>query len=152
MTEQTTTNGRTIPLVVHLGRLAQRASDAALPVGDLRNRHLVALKFLGDLGPVGQQAIADALQLDPSNVVLLLNELEGFGLAVRRRDPADRRRHIVELSPAGRETLADAYSRMSAVEARLLGSLTEPEREKLYELLSRALGTAPSASCDVNPT
>jgi MarR family transcriptional regulator, lower aerobic nicotinate degradation pathway regulator len=69
--------------------------------GGLRPRHLIGLKLLSEQGPAGQQGLADALCLDPSNVVVLLNELEERGLITRRRDPADRRRHIVELSSLG---------------------------------------------------
>jgi DNA-binding MarR family transcriptional regulator len=37
--------------------------------GGLRPRHLVALKLLSERGAQGQRGLAEALSLDPSNVV-----------------------------------------------------------------------------------
>ncbi len=81
------------------------------------------------------------LSLDPSNVVGLLNELEERGLITRRRDPTDRRRHIVDLSPTGEAAIADAYIRLRLVEDDLLAALSPEERATLFHLLVRAAGT-----------
>ena len=110
--------------------------------GGLRPRHLIALKLLSEQGPTSQQGLAEALSLDPSNVVGLLNELEERGLITRRRDPADRRRHIVELSAAGTDELCLAQTRLSRVEDDLLSALSAEDRATLYWLLVRAVGAA----------
>jgi DNA-binding MarR family transcriptional regulator len=136
-----------LPLLDHFARLGRRAYEGVMTPGGLRPRHLVALKLLSEQGPQSQQGLADALSLDPSNVVGLLNELEERDLVVRRRDPSDRRRHIVELSPAGEEELAVAYARLSRVEGELLGGLSAGERATLYGLLQRAVGVK-SPPCD----
>ncbi|MCW2651015.1 MAG: hypothetical protein JWR32_1991 [Mycobacterium sp.] len=121
--------------------------------GGLRPRHLIALKLLSEQRSASQQGLTDALQLDPSNVVALLNELEERGLITRRRDPTDRRRHIVELSSAGRDELACAQTRLSRVEDDLLGALSARERGTLYRLLVRAAGIAsPPCAADQPPT
>jgi len=79
----------------------------------------------------------------------LLNELEERGLIVRRRDPADRRRHIVELSRLGVKELAAAYDLVSLVEDDVLGALSAGERVTLYRLLQQALnGESPSCTAD----
>jgi DNA-binding MarR family transcriptional regulator len=78
----------------------------------------------------------------------LLNELEERGLITRRRDRADRRRHIVELSALGEDELALAYARLRDVEDDLLGVLSPAERATLYDLLVRAVG-AKSSPCEV---
>jgi DNA-binding MarR family transcriptional regulator len=83
--------------------------------------------------------MAEALSLDPSNVVGLLNELEDRNLITRRRDRDDRRRHIVELAPEGLAQLRLAWSRLDEVEDDLFRALTAAERAMLYELLSRAV-------------
>src|SRR5271156_2172872 len=95
-----------LPLLDHLARVGRRAAEVSMSPGGLRPRHLIALKLLGEQGPASQHWLPDALSLDPSNVVGLLNELEERGLITRRRDPADRRRHIVELSAKGADELA----------------------------------------------
>ncbi len=119
----------------------------------LRPRHLIALKLLNDRGSTSQQGLTDALHLDPSNVVALLNELEERGLISRHRDRADRRRHIVELSSDGRAELSRAQARLGRVEDELLGALSAEERDSLYQLLVRAAGVStPSCAADVAPT
>src|SRR5216684_3127188 len=138
---------RLLPLLEHLARVGRRAAETSMPPGGLRPRHLIALKLLSERGPASQQDLADALSLDPSNVVGLLNELEERGLITRRRDRADRRRHIVELSPLGEDELAVAYGRLSDVEDDLLSALSTQERATLYDLLVRAVG-AKSPPCD----
>src|ERR1700694_2429338 len=100
---------RLLPLLEHLARVVRRAAESSMSPGGLRPRHLIALKLLSEQGPASQQGLADALSLDPSNVVGLLNDLEERGLITRRRDRVDRRRHIVEPSPRGEDALARAY-------------------------------------------
>jgi DNA-binding MarR family transcriptional regulator len=139
-----------LPLLDHLARVGRRAAEASMAPGGLRPRHLIALKLLNEHGPASQQGLAEALSLDPSNVVGLLNELEERGLIVRRRDPADRRRHIVELSATGTGELCQAQARLSRVEDDLLAVLTAEERATLYRLLARAVdavGGGKQAAC-----
>jgi MarR family transcriptional regulator, lower aerobic nicotinate degradation pathway regulator len=138
-----------LPLLEHLARMGRRAYENELVPGGLRPRHLIALKLLGDHGPQSQQGLAEGLSLDPSNVVGLLNELEERALIVRRRDRADRRRHIVELSAAGEEEVSLANARVVVVEDQLLAGLSGNERTVLFELLERAIGTA-TPPCDAS--
>jgi DNA-binding MarR family transcriptional regulator len=129
-----------LPLIEHLARVGRRAAETSMDPGGLRPRHLIALQLLSENGPASQQGLADALSLDPSNVVGLLNELEERELITRRRDPADRRRHIVELSLTGQGELNLALARLSCVENDLLSALSSQERVTLYDLLTRAVG------------
>src|SRR5882757_3590131 len=128
-----------LPLLDHLARVGRRAADSSMARDDLRPRHMVALNLLSENGPASQQGLAEALSLDPSNVVGLLNELEERELVTRRRNRDDRRRHIVELAPRGREQLSLAWSRLDTVEDHLFRALTAAERETLYKLLSRVV-------------
>lgn len=141
-----------LPLIEHLARVARRAYEAGhfVEAGCLRPRQLVALNLLREHGPLSQQALGEALTLDPSNVVGLLNELEERGLITRQRDPADRRRHIVSLSPGGQAELATTGGQLTAVEDEVLKGLSPAERATLYELLQRAVGGAPNA-CKATP-
>jgi len=136
---KTTGGQQVLPLLDHLARVGRRAADNSMAPDGLRPRHLVALNLLNENGPASQQGLAEALSLDPSNVVGLLNELEERELVTRLRDREDRRRHIVELAPQGRKQLRLAWSRLDEVENDLFGALTAPERETLYKLLSRVV-------------
>src|SRR3984893_3246462 len=137
-----------LPLLDHFARVGRRAYEGVTAPGGLRPRHLVALKLLSEQGSQSQQGLADALSLDPSNVVGLLNELEERDLVVRRRDPLDRRRHIVELSRRGEDELCLAYTRLRVVEDDLFSALNTAERATLYDLVVRAVGVT-SPPCDV---
>jgi DNA-binding MarR family transcriptional regulator len=136
-----------LPLIEYLARVARRAYEAGhfVEAGCLRPRQLVALNLLHEHGPLSQQALGEALSLDPSNVVGLLNELEERGLITRQRDPADRRRHIVSLSPAGQAEAATG-GQLAAIEDDVLKALSPAERATLHELLQRAVG-GPANAC-----
>src|ERR1700742_5298545 len=139
---------RSSALLSHLARLIRMASEAELEPLGLRPRHLVALTVMRENGGVsGQQELATELGVDRTNLVGLLNELEGEGLILRRRAAQDRRRHIVELTPAGEERLAAAEAAIGAAEDEVLGALTDRPREQLFELLQRAsAGRAPDCA------
>ena len=142
---------RLLPLLDYLARVGRRAAEASMAPGGLRPRHLIALKVLDEQGAVTQQALAETLSLDPSNVVGLLNDLEERRLITRRRDPEDRRRHIVEVSSLGEEELELANARLSCVENELLSALNDEERSTLYDLLVRAVGVATTCTLEVGP-
>jgi DNA-binding MarR family transcriptional regulator len=145
--EDAMTGQQILPLIDHLARLGRRAADVCGSSGCLRPRHLIAIKLLFDHGPMTQQQLGEALSLDPSNVVGLLNELEERGLIERRRDPADRRRHIVSLSAAGANSLETSDSEFRYIEDDLLKALTPDERSQLYNLLVRAVGGVMPGDC-----
>jgi DNA-binding MarR family transcriptional regulator len=126
-----------IVLLTRLARLVYRRSTEDL-LG-IRLKELMALAYLRDHAQASQQALSEAMHLDANNCVLLLNELEGFGFATRQRDPTDRRRHIVELTDAGRQALEHAEQAQQTIEGDVLGALSASERATLRDLLSRAL-------------
>jgi DNA-binding MarR family transcriptional regulator len=129
---------QSLVLIHHLERVARRRFEIAIEPTGLRPRHVQALTILRDHGAMTQGALGDALRLDPANLVGLLNELEQRALLARRRDPTDRRRHIVELSPAGRKALARAESALASVQDDVLSGLDDDERCTLHTLLLRA--------------
>jgi DNA-binding MarR family transcriptional regulator len=122
-------------LFVQLGRTARRWFGAALAPLELKPPQVGALHQLGG-GSMSQQALGDALDLDASNLVAVLNDLEDKGLITRRRDPEDRRRHIVEITETGVERLADVGVLVADVEERLVAALDEEQRAQLQELLT----------------
>jgi MarR family transcriptional regulator, temperature-dependent positive regulator of motility len=133
--------------MVLLTRLAKqvyrRSSEELL---GMHLRHLMALSYLRDHDRSPQQELAEALCMDANNVVLLLNELEDREYVARRRDPDDRRRHIVELTTAGRQALKSAENAQEGIEDEVLSALDSQERATLWQLLTRALyGSEPAS-------
>jgi MarR family transcriptional regulator, lower aerobic nicotinate degradation pathway regulator len=131
----------------HLARRMRSHSEATLAALELRPRHLLTLTVLRDIGGCTQQVLAERLTIDRTNLVGLLNELEAEQWIERRRSPEDRRRHIVEITPAGRETLAKAEFALAAVEDEVLAALGAEQREALYQLLAQATRDLPLSSC-----
>ena len=69
----------------------------------------------------------------------MLNDLEDLEYAERRRDPADRRRHLVDITDAGLEALEQAELAQGSIEDEILGGLSTSERAELRRLLVKAL-------------
>jgi DNA-binding MarR family transcriptional regulator len=139
METQTPTATGSIVLLTRLARLVYRRSTVDLVGMSLKDLAVLAYLRDSDGGMAAQQALAEALCIDANNCVLVLNELEEEGFIERRRDPADRRRHLVELTTGGRHALESAEQAQGSVEDDLLGALSPKEREELQRLLCRAL-------------
>lgn len=82
-----------------------------------------------------QAQIADALGYDRSWLVGLLDELEERGLIERRRDPSDRRRQAVSMTPEGKRALTKLRALHLRLENDFLADLDESQRARLHGLL-----------------
>jgi DNA-binding MarR family transcriptional regulator len=125
-------------LLDHLARRVRLRAESVLAPLRLRPRHLVALTVIRGREGITQQALSTTLEMDGTNIVGLLNELEAEDLIERRRSPEDRRRHVVALTDAGAKRLADAERALVAVEDEVLGALDDSQREVLNKLLLQA--------------
>jgi DNA-binding MarR family transcriptional regulator len=124
-------------LLAQLGRAMTRRYRCALaPIG-LKPRETHTLLRLRDEGPMSQQALGSALDIDASNLVALLNDLEADSLISRRRDSEDRRRHVVEVSKRGMKLLCEVERAAADVEDEFFSPLEEGERLALQSLLAR---------------
>lgn len=131
-------------LLTQLSRVVYRRSTEQL-LG-MRLKPYMALRYLRGTPACAQQALGESLMMDANNLVLLLNELEADGHVTRRRDAADRRRHIVALTASGERALERAEAGMNSVEDEVLRGLADDERATLRELLQRAVdGAGPDA-------
>jgi DNA-binding MarR family transcriptional regulator len=128
-------------LLTRLSRLVyHRATEDVIGI---RLKQFIALDYLARQGGSSQQQLGQTLMLDPNNCVILLNDLEEFGYVERRRDPTDRRRHLVEMTDAGRRALEHAEEKLETLEDQVLPNLDPGERAKLRDLLAKALEAVP---------
>jgi DNA-binding MarR family transcriptional regulator len=134
-------------LLAQHGTITNGRIRQALSATGLSHRHGLTLMHLAEAGPMSQQALVEALGVDPSVLVAILNSLERDGLAQRRRDPADRRRHIVEMSAAGASALTEVENAVTAVERELFADLDAADLARLRDILSRIKTTTDGTGC-----
>ena len=116
----------TIVLLTRLARAVYLRSSVDLVGMNLRN--MVVLAYLRDHPGASQQAMTEQLSMDSNTGVLVLNDLEDLEYVERRRDPADRRRHLVDITDAGLEALEEAELAQGSIEDEILSGLSESER------------------------
>jgi len=124
-------------LLKRLGMTAKEQGFEAYRETGLHPYHHAILALLDEGSRETQGAIADALGYDKAQLVGLLDELEGAGLVERRRDPADRRRQLVRMTPAGRRALGRLRRLADRLEDEFLAPLSEADRQQLHALLLR---------------
>src|SRR5437870_11274247 len=124
-------------LLKRLGFAAKERTMKAYEGTGLHPYHHAILLVLGESAADTQGSIADALGYDRGQLVGLLDELEERGLVERRRDPNDRRRHVVRLTPDGKKALQKLRALAKRIEDEFLAPLSEAERAKLHALLLR---------------
>jgi DNA-binding MarR family transcriptional regulator len=137
-------------LLALLGQEAMRRLRAAHTAHNLKPRQFQILALLHDHGGLAQRELMHTLGVDPSILVTLLNPLEADGLVTRQRDPEDRRRHLVTLTPAGKRRLASAARAQKHTEDELFASLDADQREQLGALLlalREGLAADPESAC-----
>ena len=119
-------------------RLREQSSAALAPYG-VDGRELAVLVVLASAEPASQQQAAQRLGVDRTTMVGLLDALEGKGLVTRHPHAADRRRNVVELTAAGRDTFRDAIRASDEAERRFLAPLSQPAAERFREALQQLL-------------
>jgi DNA-binding MarR family transcriptional regulator len=118
--------------------VAELIAAALAPYG-LDGRELAVLVVLAAGEPASQQQAASRLGVDRTTMVALLDALEGKGLVTRRPHASDRRKNVVELTPAGRDTLGRASRARDDAERRFLAPLQPQAGEQLKDALRTLL-------------
>jgi DNA-binding MarR family transcriptional regulator len=122
-------------LLKRLGFAAKDRTLKAYESIDLHPYHHAILVVLDEGSPETQGSIADSLGYDRGQLVGLIDELEERSLVERRRDPNDRRRHLVRLTAEGEKRLTRLRALAKEIEDDFLSPLSETERATLHGLL-----------------
>ena len=118
---------------------AHRLLAATFTAAGTRGYHYRLLAALQEFGPASQASLGRRSGIDRSDVVAALNELGRRGLVERTPDPADHRRNIVTITPAGAACLDQLENLVAGVQDELLAPLSPEDRDQLVRLLSRVL-------------
>jgi len=110
---------------------------ASLAGLDLRPTQFSALSLIVDNPDISQTELARALSIERSNIVLVVDDLEGRELINRNRVKTDRRAYALRATLKGRRLHDKAVAQIRAHEERVLARLDPAERRTLIEMLNR---------------
>ena len=128
-------------LINQLSTHAHRVIDERLRAANIAHRsHYSLLAALAESGPTSQADLGRRIGLDRSDVTAAVNELERQGALERAADPADRRRNVVSITPAGQEQLDAMDVQLGEAQDELLAPLSAAERAELIRMLTALLG------------
>lgn len=129
-------------LLGKVGAVARQRWTATLARTGVSPSQFMVLMALAETGPVCQQFLARVIGIDPRNIVPILDSLEARGLVSRETDPADRRRRVIELAPAGRRIAAELSALGEQTERELLAPVPQADQESLRRILHTILDAA----------
>lgn len=109
---------------------------------DIRPAQFAAMTIIGANPGLSQTTLAATMGIDRSGAVILIDALEGRGLASRVPSPTDRRTYAIMLTEKGQQTLEELKRRVSEHELRVTSQLSDDERVLLRELLRRIYAPA----------
>ncbi|MFJ9248258.1 MarR family winged helix-turn-helix transcriptional regulator [Streptomyces sp. NPDC101776] len=122
--------------------------EKALGAVGMRIRYFFVLAALAGGPELSQQDLSRLLNLDPTTVVTVIDEMESNAHVERRRNPADRRRYNLILTETGREALATADRVATEVESAFFGALSKEEQAVLRKMLGVLMaGRWPASVC-----
>jgi DNA-binding MarR family transcriptional regulator len=104
---------------------------------ELRLSTFSALALIADNPGIAQSGLAQALSIERSSTVVVVDDLEGRELISRNKVPGDRRSYALRVTLEGRRLLDRLQVAVQAHEDRLLRDLHADEREMLVSLLNR---------------
>ncbi|WP_413454290.1 MarR family transcriptional regulator [Georgenia phoenicis] len=122
-------------------RRVERAWDAYLGQWGLTHASVPVLVVLSRAS-MSQREIAAHMHVTEQTIGRVLRGLQASGYITRTQHPEDRRRHVVALTPSGRDALT-ALDRAQSVESLIGSSLSAPETAQLRTLLIRMLTDLP---------
>ena len=123
--------------LTRVSRTVSRAFDDALTQAGGSLPVWVVLISLKSGQIASQRELAGAVGIQGATLSHHLNAMESAGLVTRRRDPRNRRLHLVELTPEGDALFARLREAAFTFDQRLRAGLTEQDVDRLEALLDR---------------
>jgi DNA-binding MarR family transcriptional regulator len=127
-----------------------RAAQASLALANqmlggigLCARQAGILTMVTELGPMTQKDLGQALRVDRTTMVALLDDLESKGYVRRQRHPSDRRAFLIQPTQAGGAIKTEAVRILDEQQDLFLAGLTRAEREQLGALLQQLHDSLP---------
>jgi DNA-binding MarR family transcriptional regulator len=124
-------------MVVPLGRALIAGEQRILDAQQLSMWSYVVLTALADEPARTQAALAAAIGADKTRIIAVLDDLQARRLIARGQDPADRRGHLLSLTPTGRRAFVRARAAIRGYERRLLDTVPVTERSAFLRALAR---------------
>jgi DNA-binding MarR family transcriptional regulator len=124
-------------LLYQASQISHALANQMLAEMALSARQAGILTMVTELEPMTQKALGDALKIDRTTMVTLLDDLEDKGYVTRQRHPRDRRAFLVHPTDAGHTAKAAAVRILDEQQRRFLAPLTPAERRQLAALLTR---------------
>jgi DNA-binding MarR family transcriptional regulator len=124
-------------LLYRAAEMSHSLANQMLAEMALSARQAGILTMVTELEPMTQKALADALRIDRTTMVALLDDLEDKGYVARQRHPSDRRAFLVHPTDTGRAAKVAAVRILDEQQRRFLAPLTPAERRQLAVLLTR---------------
>jgi DNA-binding MarR family transcriptional regulator len=124
-------------LLYRASQISHSLANEMLAEMELSARQVGILTMVTELEPMTQKSLADALRIDRTTMVTLLDDLEDKGYVARQRHPRDRRAFLVQPTDSGRAAKVAAVGILDEQQRRFLAPLTPAERAQLSALLTR---------------
>ena len=137
-------------LLSQVGIYASQQFSEAIAGADIHPPLFRVLNVVDAAEGQSQHTIGEAIQVPPSRMVAIIDELEERGLIERRPHPGDRRVRALFLTAKGRKVLERGRKIAMAHEKRLTEGLTKAESEELSKLL-RKLAASQGIGSGVHP-
>ena len=127
-----------IDLMLSMHRIVRERSRSAARVHPLALLGFRILHIIAESSdPVTMRDVAEKLGITPPSATALVGRLVKKGYIKRRRDPADRRRILLVMTPAGRQALQRGKRAMTAGMRDLFKNVSEPERQTLIKIFKK---------------
>ena len=125
-----------------LRKTTRDAVEEALSAKDVTLREYWVLTCLASAPTTQQAELTEALGIDPSDIVRILDKLVRKGLVTRQRAPEDRRRQVVTLKKTGRKLHKKLANKVTEAEKTALDDSSKKQLKQLRKMSKAVLTPA----------